>query len=190
MKLNARQPAIANAGHASAWYQPGDPPVAFSLTHTRGVVGCAVTRAGDIGLDLERVDRAAEALDSVAAFLAPAELAVIEACTPGQGAPRFTELCTLEESDVNGLGCGLSLPLNSFSFSFDGAQSIELIATGESAGWRFLLVAPSSATRLALAVQPRDTRRSIPVGVANPRAGGSATALRWSRGLEYWGARG
>ena len=91
----------------------------FNLSHTRGLVCCAVTRAGTVGIDGECVrpmrDRAALA----ARFFAPVEAAAVDAAEvagPAAGAECFYALWTLKEAYVKAVGLGLSLGLGRFAF--------------------------------------------------------------------------
>src|SRR3954470_6802052 len=65
-KTPAGKPLLRDAGAA---------PVAFSLSHTHGMVACAVTSAAAVGVDVERVDRAVNAADIATRFFAPEEAA-------------------------------------------------------------------------------------------------------------------
>src|SRR5205823_6502928 len=54
--------------------QSGAPPLTFSLSHTRGLVACAVTHAAHIGIDVERFDRVVAARAIAESAFSPAEI--------------------------------------------------------------------------------------------------------------------
>jgi 4'-phosphopantetheinyl transferase EntD len=66
----------------------------FSLSHTRGMVACAVTSGAAIGLDVECIDRRVDAGAIAARFFAPAETAQISALDGEARRDRFFDLWT------------------------------------------------------------------------------------------------
>jgi len=51
----------------------GQPPIFFSLTHTTGLVACAIAREPWVGVDVERTSRTLTRLDIGARILSPVE---------------------------------------------------------------------------------------------------------------------
>jgi 4'-phosphopantetheinyl transferase len=88
--------------------------VHFSLSHAPGRVGCAIARGGDVGFDIEEV-RLPAPLEVAERFFSPAEVAHLRGLPPGEQEERFYVLWTLKEAYLKARGCGLSLPLGSFS---------------------------------------------------------------------------
>jgi len=62
----------------------GRPRLHFSLSHTRGLVACAVSLDHEVGLDVETWDRAGDGLDIAGRFFAAAELALLRAAAPAE----------------------------------------------------------------------------------------------------------
>lgn len=93
----------------------------FNLSNTRGLVVCAVTHDTDVGIDVERLSRAAP-LDVADRFFAPVEVAALRALEPGEQGRRFFDYWTLKESYIKARGLGLALPLAGFAFHFDDAR--------------------------------------------------------------------
>jgi 4'-phosphopantetheinyl transferase len=87
--------------------------VRFSLSHTRGLVGCAVTLGSDIGFDLECLRRPAP-LGVAQRYFSPLEMAALARLCPEAREERFFALWTLKEAYLKGRGLGLSLPLSAF----------------------------------------------------------------------------
>jgi 4'-phosphopantetheinyl transferase len=131
-----------------AWGRPEltgtPPPLRFSLSHTHGLVLCALSVGSDVGVDVEdtgaRVD-----VDSVAAtVLSPAEQAALGALPATERPERFLALWTLKEAVVKALGRGVSHPLETLSLEIgtDGEAHDRLISSvalgaGEWRLWRW-----------------------------------------------------
>ena len=128
----------------------------FNIAHTRGLVACALSLAGPVGIDVECIDGERE-IDSISGnYFAPTEVAELRACE--EGAPRqarFIELWTLKEAYLKALGAGLGRPLDEIAFHFAGASGLHVTAQDKSGdtGWRFGLFAPLDNYRLAVAVR-------------------------------------
>ena len=131
----------------------GDPQRFFNLSHTRGLVACAITRAGETGIDAEAIDRAVEADDVSRRHFSTPELQALEQLKGASRQTRFIELWTLKEAYLKAVGTGLGEPLDRCRFDLggDGAIGFEL---PESAGrnCHFALFAPAPRYRIAVAV--------------------------------------
>jgi 4'-phosphopantetheinyl transferase len=109
-------------GHG-AWGKPAlaGPGPAFNLSHCRSMVCVAFSTHGEVGVDVEPLDRAMEMdVQAVAqSVFTAAELGQLAACTPS--VPQaFMRLWTLKEAVVKATGLGLSQDLKSFSVSLQG----------------------------------------------------------------------
>jgi 4'-phosphopantetheinyl transferase len=95
----------------------------FNLSHTRGLVCCALTRAQPVGVDAEcrRPLRDARAI-AERFFNADEAAAVAAAGPPGSDAQAaaFRSLWTLKEAYVKAHGLGLAMGLASFGFRLIG----------------------------------------------------------------------
>jgi len=143
----------------------------FNLSHTHGLVACAVALGRDVGIDVEWNRRNPSMLDSVERFFSPAEVSDLHALPPSARAERFFQVWTLKESYIKAHGMGLSMPLSGFSFRLasdaKGESAINVEMTlGEGPGqgpgpwpgpWQFWLWNPTSEHTLGLsAAFPRD----------------------------------
>jgi 4'-phosphopantetheinyl transferase len=146
--------ADANGKPALA-HGAGAPPLAFNLSHTNGLVACAVTRDGEVGVDVECVERVTDSRDIAERYFSTAELAQLDACRGDERAARFIELWTLKEAYLKAIGSGLAQPLDTFAFSFDDAGGVRFSAQPDAgpAAWTFALFAPSPRHRLAVAAR-------------------------------------
>ena len=95
----------------------GDPPLRFNLTHTHGLVACALVAGYDIGIDAEQIESSRPVLELAEHNFADAEIARL-----GEGATRvarFYRFWTLKEAIIKAIGEGLSLPLKRFAFTLE-----------------------------------------------------------------------
>ena len=127
----------------------------FSLSHTHGMVACAVTTGADVGIDVECVDRDVDAADIAARFFAPAEAAHLAQLGDEARRDRFFDLWTLKEALVKALGAGMAMSLGSLAFTVGpgGSVSLDASADVDPGAWQFGLFAPGPRHRLAVAVR-------------------------------------
>jgi 4'-phosphopantetheinyl transferase len=114
-----------------------DAQVRFNLSHTRGLVGCAISTVGDVGFDLETVRRPA-ALRIAERHFTAAEVASLRAVPHAHRDEQFYTLWVLKEAYIKARGLGLSLPLQSFQVlpGTDGRAHLDLLQPPSSAeGW-------------------------------------------------------
>jgi 4'-phosphopantetheinyl transferase len=93
----------------------------FNLSHTEGLVACAVTRRGEVGVDVENTGRAIDPLALAPAVFAAPEVRDVAATAPEARRQRFFAFWTLKEAYIKARGMGISLALDGFWFELDGA---------------------------------------------------------------------
>jgi 4'-phosphopantetheinyl transferase len=127
--------------------------LSFSLSHTRGLVACAIGSDRFVGLDVERVDRPIDVREIADRYFSPREVTALDRCRDKAQAVRFFELWTLKEAFAKAVGVGLSVPLNAMSFDLDEAGTIRFTAPPgtDATTWKFALFAPSDRMRIAAA---------------------------------------
>ena len=86
--------------------------VRFNLSHSHDLVLCAISRAGHVGVDVERVRPGVE--KDVAACLSPAALGVLEALPPAERRRAFYQGWTRMEAYSKARGEGLESGLETF----------------------------------------------------------------------------
>jgi 4'-phosphopantetheinyl transferase len=79
----------------------------FNLTHTDGLVGCIVSRAGDVGLDAEETSRAVDIAEVAPHFFSAREQARLAESSPDERAARFFEQWVVKEAYFKGRGTGV-----------------------------------------------------------------------------------
>jgi 4'-phosphopantetheinyl transferase len=144
-----------DAGGKPFLVDPGAFRASFSLSHAHGMVACAVTAAGDVGVDVECIDRDVNTGGIAARFFAPAEAADLKQLDGDARRHRFFDLWTLKEALVKALGTGLATSLASLAFTLDAGGRISLDAPSEVAAhtWQFGLFSPGPGHRLAVAAR-------------------------------------
>jgi 4'-phosphopantetheinyl transferase len=139
----------------------------FNLSHTDGLVACAVAAGREVGVDVEDVGRRPVS-DGLARYcLSAAELAHWEALPEGERHDAFFDYWTLKEAYIKARGVGLSLPLQDFSFLLRG-EGPPAVAFAPGFGddpdaWQFARFRPSGRHRAALAVRRPDSLDLTPV---------------------------
>lgn len=130
----------------------------FNLSHTDGLAALAVTRAGEIGVDVEDAERRSRPEEVADHFFAPSEVAGLMALPEAARVARFFDLWTLKEAYIKARGMGLAIPLDAFAYDLSrGRAAIDLTidpSLGDPrAGWEFRLEDATPRHRLALAVR-------------------------------------
>jgi 4'-phosphopantetheinyl transferase len=128
----------------------------FNLSHTKGLVACAVTDGVPVGVDVEQVRLLDDLLDVARQFFARAEVIGLEHEPEELRYGRFFDIWTLKESYIKARGLGVSLPLERFSFEVGTGGAIPFSVDPElgddASAWQFGLRSVSSAYRLAYAL--------------------------------------
>ena len=142
-------------GKPSLAADAGTPPLTFNLSHTHGLVACAIAPGVDVGIDVERVDRRVGAEEIAARFFSAGEHADLARCPAEERARRFFELWTLKEAYIKAIGKGLSHSLNTFGFELSEPGSIGFMPPPDVdlAAWQFALFAPTELHAMAVAVR-------------------------------------
>ncbi len=133
----------------------------FNLSHTNGMVLCAVTVDANIGVDVEDWARRSTPVELSDRFFAPEEAAALRALPPPNQAKRFFEYWTLKEAYIKARGVGLSVPLKWFSFHLRSGSPPRITfdprLADEPDAWQFFQLQPSARYQAGLAVRrPRE----------------------------------
>lgn len=152
---------------------------AFNLSHTQGLVVCAVSGAKAVGADVEHLKRRHTSRDIADRYFAAAESSALEKLPPEQQTDRFFHYWTLKESYIKARGKGLAIPLAQFAFGFEGQRGLSLTFEAslrdDPANWHFWLCQPSPEHVAAVCVategsaQPRlSVARMVPLQSEQP----------------------
>ena len=127
------KPALAERFARSGWR--------FNVSHCGELAVYVLSRAGEVGIDVEAVHAIAEADAIVERFFAPGERSAFRALKPEQRNTGFLQLWTRKEAFVKALGDGLAVPLE------------RLDASAPPCGWRIESFSPEPGFIGAFAVQ-------------------------------------
>jgi 4'-phosphopantetheinyl transferase len=136
---------------------PTRPRLRFNLSHTRGLVACAVTLERDVGIDVERIGRRARTGALAERHFSSSENRRLASLpSPGTRA-LFFSLWTLKEAYVKARGLGLAMPLDVVSFRVvPGAPPVASFGPGhdeDARAWQFALLEPRPGYRVAVAAR-------------------------------------
>jgi 4'-phosphopantetheinyl transferase len=186
-----RQSLASTGNHAAADWQftkdeRGRPGLAngqlvFSLSHTRGLVACAVSTVGQVGIDVEAV-RPIEAAQIADDFFSPEERRQFESLGTQAAALRFFDYWTLKEAYAKAIGAGLDLPLNATSFTVAGGTIDASFRTGSPAA-ACALFAAGEQYRLAVAAIAQTGDARLLVKNRNASAADGLRVIAVTRGV-------
>ena len=132
-------------------------PLRFNLSHTDGLIACAVTLNRAIGVDVESLERRGETVAIAERYFAPSEVRALHAQPTERQRERFFGYWTLKESYIKARGLGLAIPLEQFAFGLDGPGPIRISFDPRLADdpdvWQFALERPTPRHMLALGVE-------------------------------------
>ena len=139
-----------------AEHPPGTPDLRFNLTHTAGIVACAVTIGREVGVDVESIDRRV-VHDIAERFFSPREVTDLRALPSDEQEIVFFDYWTLKESYIKARGFGLALPLSNFSFVRTPGRAPSICFAPElhddPESWQFAQFWPTRHHRMAVAVR-------------------------------------
>jgi 4'-phosphopantetheinyl transferase len=170
--------------------RPAPPPqLAFNLSHTQGLVVCAVAKARSVGVDVEAIDRDVEHLTIAERFFAEPECRYLREATADERGRAFFRIWTLKEAYIKAHGKGLSIPLGSFAVvpTDDQPPSLEMRddSSVDASEWKFAqlemagqFVIGTCAQRIASAAMDVVVREMVPLREAK-----ELSILRVDRGL-------
>jgi 4'-phosphopantetheinyl transferase len=143
------------------------PDLRFNLSHTDGLVACALTIGREVGVDVEHIDRRLTH-DVPERFFSPHEVADLRRLPREEQDVVFFDYWTLKEAYIKARGLGLALPLGQFSFSRrpDASPTIAFAPElhDDAASWQFAQFWPTARHRMAVAL--RRSGSDLPIEVS------------------------
>ena len=132
----------------------------FNLAHSEGLALIAVTRAGQIGVDVERIRPVHDADELVTRFFCPREIAAFHNLPEAQKPIAFFNLWTRKEAWLKATGEGIGYSLNRVEVSFLPGEAARLLSLPEgphaAVQWTLHHLAPAPSFAAALAVPAAD----------------------------------
>jgi 4'-phosphopantetheinyl transferase len=146
----------------------------LSLSHTRGLVACAVA-ADTVGVDVEATDRNVDVARIAARFFSSDERNDLDRLDEAAARSRFFDAWTLKEALVKACGRELSSSVRELAFRIDDASDQHGIHIAASPGidparWQFALFTPAAGYRLAIAAHHEPGRPRAITIVSAPEA--------------------
>jgi 4'-phosphopantetheinyl transferase len=144
----------------------------FNLSHTRGLVACALTLHADIGVDVETADRRTDLQAVGRRVFSARELLQLQALPEPDQRTRFFDLWTLKEAYIKAIGKGLSAPLRSISFDAAALDPVPVHfdpdVADDAQSWCIRRHLPGPAHRMAVAWRGQRAQliRFVEVGAA------------------------
>ena len=129
-----RQPAASLTLAYGAFDKPflPDAPLHFNVSHSAHTLLIAVTRAGEVGVDVEMLGQDLSRERIAERFFSPREVAVLRALPAERQAVAFLTCWTRKEAFIKARGDGLSLALDSFDVTLAPGQPAALERTAWS----------------------------------------------------------
>lgn len=101
-------------------------PLKYNLSHTHGLIACIVTLQHEVGVDVERIVQDESRIEIAESYFSDIEYDVLAALSFDDQNRRFYDYWTLKEAYIKAKGAGLSIPLDSFVFNFNGVAPIQI----------------------------------------------------------------
>jgi 4'-phosphopantetheinyl transferase len=143
-----------------------EPRLRFNLSHTRGLVACAVALDHDVGVDVEHLDRRVQIDQLAPSVFSDAERAALARLSDDARRVRFFELWTLKEAYIKAVGKGLALRLQSITLELDAGPRPQIAFAppldDDPRAWWFDVRQPLDGYMLAAALRlPAPSRISV-----------------------------
>ncbi len=136
-------------------FLPGD-GLHFNLSHAEEVALVAVTRMGEIGVDVEWIRPGMSGGDIAERYFSRREAAALRAMPREAQSGAFFDCWTRKEAFIKAMGHGLSHPLDAFDVAFAPGQPAALLAIqgseADAAGWTLKALAPGDGYAGAVAL--------------------------------------
>lgn len=134
----------------------GTPDLRFNISHTDGLIACAVTIGREVGVDIEHIGRHVTH-DIAGRFFAAEEVTDLRGLPPEDQQRIFFDYWTLKEAYIKARGFGLALPLGEFAFKLNPpnppAITFAPSLDDDPSTWQFMQDWPTPQHRLGLAVR-------------------------------------
>ena len=114
--------AVMEKGSYGKPYFRDRPDICFNISHADGIAACIVTES-ECGIDCEPCREYRERV--ARRSFSPEEQRMIEEAEPEERDLLFTRLWTLKEAFVKCIGQGISYPMATAEFAFDGERIVK-----------------------------------------------------------------
>jgi 4'-phosphopantetheinyl transferase len=157
------------------------PPLRFSLSHTRGYVACAISRDGEVGVDVESRSQIDDLETLMGGVCSADEQGQVLAAPRSEQAARFLDLWSLKEAYVKACGTGIDTKLAHITFDLTAPSLIRAsLPSKTTKSWCFALFRPAVDSRIAIAIAP-DWASEVRLDAARVGSGGQWAPMPPSR---------
>jgi 4'-phosphopantetheinyl transferase len=129
----------------------------FNVSHSHELVLVAITRRGEVGIDVERVRPFANSLDLAERYFSPGECQTLNTLAPERRTEAFFHAWTRKEACLKALGAGISYGLDRVEVTICPEEPVRLVRLdGEerrAAPWSLRALVPAPGYVGALALQ-------------------------------------
>lgn len=134
---------------------PAATSVQFSISHSGGLVACAVGCEREIGIDVEYTPRLRALADDAHVFLSAVEEHALTGVVGPQREQRLSEYWTLKEAFLKATGEGLRSDLRRLTFEIGPDLSCRCATVGrpDAQNWEFRLLRPVTEYTIAVCVE-------------------------------------
>lgn len=149
-------------GHEKPFIASPETPLRFNLSHSGDLAAIAVSRIGEVGIDIERI-RILEGPDLEPMFSASEQASFAE-LAGGARREAFFRCWTRKEALLKAWGRGLDVPLDSFDVPVGPKPDVVVRVadeTGNTRDWRLISFTPQEGYAGTLAVAAEGIGRSI-----------------------------
>ncbi len=146
-----------------------DVPLRFNVSHTTGLIVCAVTGTREVGVDVETWDRPRDAAALAGRFFSAEEADAVRAGAADAADALFVRLWTLKEAYVKARGLTLPPALRDVVFGLHADGGIRARFTGtvedDPQAWQFALLRPTPRYCVAVAARCAAGERPLAIGL-------------------------
>jgi 4'-phosphopantetheinyl transferase len=148
------KPFLVHAGQAV--------PRDFSLSHSAGLVACAISATHAVGIDVEAINCAIDVSRIATRYFMVDEATALLRCPVEDRAWRFFELWTLKEALLKAAGVDPATTLDSVSFRVDGGR-VRLMSAPPAIGmaWTVALTDVGRSHTFATAIGASTSRMAV-----------------------------
>ena len=131
-------------------------PLRFNLSHTDGLIACAVALDRDVGVDVESLNHRGETVTLADHYFSKQEVHDLHQLPEDRQRERFLAYWTLKESYIKARGMGLAISLGDFGFRLEDHGPIRISFQprihDDPSDWQFALYRPTPSHLLAVGV--------------------------------------
>ncbi len=128
----------------------------FNLSHSDGIVVCALASTQEVGVDVENSKRESSYLELAEHCFSNIEIEKLKSMDKKFHQAEFFKFWTLKESYIKARGMGLQLPLDQFSFQIGKKNDVHIVfdprMNEDSERWKFKLINSIGTYQIAVAL--------------------------------------